>query len=154
MRSWKKERVTSTDAKEMGKAKMALTLKSAVVSICRESGLQCTSVNPADPSSILHVHSGCSKDHTCEKGRTSKAYDIQTISLIKFYLRMFVGEGHSELYRDSFCHNSCNKPKDWRETQIKDKGHPWNILEMFKVTEVWWELREGNMRSPLEAMQG
>ena len=40
------------------------TWKSAVVRMCRESGLQQTSIRPAEPSSILHVHSGCSSDQT------------------------------------------------------------------------------------------
>jgi len=43
------------------------TWKSAVVRMCRESGLQQTSIRPAEPSSILHVHSGCSSDQTCKQ---------------------------------------------------------------------------------------
>lgn len=41
------------------------TLKSAVVSMCLPSGLQRTAQSPAEPSSILQVHSGCSMDQTC-----------------------------------------------------------------------------------------
>ena len=41
-----------------------LRLNSAVVSMCLPSGLHRTAIKPAEPSSILHVHSGCSNDHT------------------------------------------------------------------------------------------
>ena len=41
-----------------------LRWNSAVVSMCLPSGLHLAEIKPADPSSILHVHSGCSNDHT------------------------------------------------------------------------------------------
>ena len=44
--------------------KEIITLKSDVVKICRESGLQLTCVRPAEPSSILHFHSGFSNENT------------------------------------------------------------------------------------------
>jgi hypothetical protein len=43
------------------------TLKSDVVRICRESGLQLTLLRPAEPSSILQCQSGFSKENTFTK---------------------------------------------------------------------------------------
>jgi len=57
---------------KFGVTVVLLTWKSAVVSICRPSGLHRTSIRPADPSSILHVHSVSSIDQTCNSSHHSK----------------------------------------------------------------------------------
>ncbi len=44
--------------------RVILSWKSVVVRMCRLSGAQRHDTSPADPSSILQVHSGCSIDHT------------------------------------------------------------------------------------------
>lgn len=54
---------------------MIRSWKSADVRTCRPSGDQRADVSPADPSSILQVHSGCSNDHTC----TSPRFNLQQI---------------------------------------------------------------------------
>lgn len=41
-----------------------VTWNSAVDRICLASGLHLTATKPADPSSILHLQSGCSRDQT------------------------------------------------------------------------------------------
>lgn len=61
----------------------ALTWNSVVLRMWRPSGLQQEAARPADPSSILQCHSGCSKDHTCVHHRKAGLQAGRHTTLLK-----------------------------------------------------------------------
>ena len=94
----------------------------------RPSGLQQASTNPADPSSILQVHSGCSRDHTWTEATTylnNKKNNICAVTCIRRYLDAY-------LYQTSLEHRTHDKLRVWRPLKYQNNSNKNSVDEYNK----------------------